>query len=57
MFINIIEQKAGITMEKIGIPQPEDIIKATLRDTLKKLDEVNDGVLGVFADAADDLIQ
>ena len=42
MFIQMIEQKAGIVFEKIGVPQPDDIIKATVRDTIKKLSEVND---------------
>jgi len=56
MFIQMIEQKAGFAFEKIGVPQPEDIIKATARDTLKKLVEVNDDVIPVFEDAAEDLI-
>ena len=38
------------------MPQPEDIVKATARDTLKKLVEVNEEVIPVFEDAADDLI-
>ena len=57
MFIQMIEQKAGITMEKIGVPQPDDIIKATLRDTIKHLDEVHEGVLHVFEEAAEDMIE
>lgn len=57
MFIQMIEQKAGITFEKIGVPQPEDIIKATARDTLKKLQEVHNDVLPVFEEAADLMIE
>ena len=57
MFIQMIEQKAGIVFEKIGVPQPEDIIKATARDTLKKLQEVHDDVLPTFEDAADLMIE
>ena len=48
----MIEQKAGITFDKIGVPQPGDIIKATVRDSIKKLSEVHDDVLPTFEDAA-----
>lgn len=57
MFVQMIEQKAGIVFEKIGVPQPEDIIKATARDTLKKLKEVKDEVLPVFEEAASLMIE
>jgi ATP-dependent RNA helicase DDX21 len=33
--IQMIEQKAGIKFTKIGIPQPEDVIKASSRDIIK----------------------
>ena len=46
-----------MTFEKIGVPQPEDIIKATVRDSLKKLEEVHDDVLPTFEDAANDMIE
>lgn len=55
-FISMIENKAGITFNKIGIPQPDQVIKASSRDTVKNLEEVNDEVLGLFEDAADELI-
>ena len=35
--IQTIERKAGFTFTKIGIPQPEDIIRATSRNSLKQL--------------------
>jgi ATP-dependent RNA helicase DDX21 len=54
--IQFIEHKAGIKIQRIGIPQPEDVIKASSRDTIKNLKEVNDEVLGLFEDAADQLI-
>ena len=44
-------------MDKIGVPQPDDIIKATLRDTIKHLSEVHDDVLGVFEEAAEGMIE
>jgi hypothetical protein len=34
-----------------------DVIKATSRNSIKKLDEVNDDVLEMFDDAATDLIK
>jgi hypothetical protein len=38
----MIEQKAGIKFLKIGVPQPEDVIKASSRDVIKNLDQVVD---------------
>ena len=54
--IQHIEYKAGIKFEKIGVPQPEEIIKATSRDTIALLKEVNEKVVPLFEDAADTLI-
>lgn len=54
--INTISMRAGINFKVIGIPQPEDVIRATSRNSLKKLQTVNDGVLHLFEEAADDLI-
>lgn len=38
------------------MPQPEQVIKASSKDIVKRLEEVNDKVLPLFEDAADDLI-
>ena len=54
--ISHIESKAGIVFQKIGIPQPDDVIKASFRDTLKALTDVEDKVIPIFEDAADKLI-
>jgi len=54
--IDTIERKAGFTFKKIGIPQPEDVIRATSRNSIKQLESVNDDVLTFFEDAADELI-
>lgn len=51
-----IEQKAGITMQKIGVPQPEQVIKASSMGIIQLLKEVNVKVIPLFADAADALI-
>ena len=52
----MIEEKAGIIFSKIGVPQPDDVIKASFKSTLKSLDEVHEDVIANFQDAADDLI-
>ena len=54
--LQTIEHKGGFKFTPIGIPQPMDVIKATSRDSIKKLDEVNDQVLEMFDDAAEELI-
>lgn len=51
-----IERRAGIKFIPIGIPQPKDVIRATSRDTIKQLKTVNDDLLDLFTDAADELI-
>jgi ATP-dependent RNA helicase DDX21 len=51
-----IEYKAGFKFNQIGIPQPEDVIKATSRDSIKQLEEVNDDLLPMFDAAAEELI-
>ena len=56
MLLSMIEQKAGIIFEKIGAPLPDDIIKASFRDTQKALEEVEDKVVPIFEDAADAVI-
>lgn len=54
--IQNIERKAGIKFQTIGIPQPHDVIRATSRDTIKQLKTVNDDLLPLFTDAAEELI-
>ena len=54
--MGFIEHKAGFTFTPIGIPQPEDVIKATSRDSIKKIEKVNDDTLPLFEEAADKLI-
>ncbi len=56
IFVSQIEAKAGIIFEKIGAPLPDDIIRASFRDTLKQLQEVEDKVLPIFDDAVDTLV-
>jgi hypothetical protein len=47
---------AGIKFKRIGVPQAEDVIKASSRDILKNLNDVNEDVLHLFADTAKCLI-
>ena len=55
-FIQKIEDQAGIKLKRIGVPQPEDVIKASSRGILKNLDDVNEDVLYLFEDLAKVLI-
>ena len=56
MQLQHIESKAGILMQKIGVPQPEQVIKASSMGTIELLKEVNEKVLPLFSEAADQLI-
>lgn len=51
-----IEDLAGIKFKRIGVPQPEDVIKASSRNILKNLHDVNEDVLPLFEDTARVLI-
>ena len=57
MLVGMIEQKAGIVFQKVGVPQPDDVIKASYRDTLKLLEEVDEKVVPIFMDAATAMIE
>lgn len=56
-FLDKIEFKAGIKIKKMGIPQPEDIIKASARDISHSFDKVSDKVLSYFEESADDILE
>lgn len=43
-------------MSKIGVPQPEQVIKASSMGIVEMLKEVNEKVIPLFSDAADTLI-
>ena len=57
MLITMIEQRAGIQFQKIGVPQPDDVIRASFRDTLKQLEEVEDKVIPIFEEAAQQMVE
>lgn len=54
--IQKIEDQAGIKFKRIGIPQAEDIIKASSKGILKNLQDVNEEVVPFFQDLARILI-
>jgi len=55
--IQKIEDQAGIRLKRIGVPQPEDVIKASSKGILKNLEDVNEDVLHLFEDLAKTLIE
>ena len=42
-------------MQKIGVPQPEQVIKASSMGVIESLKEVNEKVIPLFIDAAEHL--
>lgn len=56
-FIDKIEFKAGIKIKKVGIPQPEDIIRASARDISHSFDNVSEKVLACFEESVDDILE
>ena len=57
MLVEQIEQQAGIKLQRIGVPQPEDVIKASAMDICKNLEEVHSDVLPLFVETAQELIR
>lgn len=55
--IQKIEDQAGIKLKRIGVPQPEDVIKASSKGILKNLEDVNEDVLHLFEDLAYTLVE
>lgn len=54
--IEDIELQAGIKLQRIGVPQPEDVIRASATGILKSLEEVNEKVIPLFHDSSNQLI-
>ena len=55
--LKLVERRAGIKFQRIGPPQPEDIIKASANDALTCIRAVPAEVLPYFREAAEDLIE
>lgn len=54
--IEDIELQAGVKFQKIGVPQPEDVIRASATGILKNLKDVSEDVLTLFSGASKQLI-
>jgi ATP-dependent RNA helicase DDX21 len=52
-----IERGAGIKLVRVGIPQPEDVIRASSKEILNNLQDVHKDVLPLFEDTAKNLIE
>jgi len=52
-----IERKANFKFQKIGAPQPLDIIKATSRDVVKSIKHVPHEVVGMFKEISQELVK
>ena len=52
-----IERQAGIKLQRVGIPQPEDVIRASATGILTNLEEVHKDVLPMFEEAAKKLVE
>ena len=52
-----IEHATGAKIKKVGMPQPEDIIRASARDISHSFDKVSDTVLGFFDESVKDILQ
>jgi ATP-dependent RNA helicase DDX21 len=57
MLVEDIERQAGIKLQRVGIPQPEDVIRASATGILTNLEHVHDDVLPMFEEAASKLIE
>ncbi|XP_060624865.2 nucleolar RNA helicase 2 [Anolis sagrei] len=52
-----VEQKAGITFKRVGVPTATDIIKASSKDAIKSLDSVPPSAIDYFRQSAERLIE
>jgi len=55
--IQKIEDMAGIKLKRVGVPMAEDVIKASSKEILNNLKDVNEEVLHLFSDTAKTLIE
>ncbi|XP_074730360.1 nucleolar RNA helicase 2-like [Strix uralensis] len=55
--LRYVEQKAGITFKRVGVPTATDIIKASSKDAIRCLDSVPETAIEYFRESARLLIQ
>ncbi|KAL6466372.1 hypothetical protein MHYP_G00241760 [Metynnis hypsauchen] len=54
--LRYVEQKAGITFKRVGVPTANDIIKSSSKDAVRYLDSVPPAAVEYFRSAAEKLI-
>lgn len=55
--IDDIERQAGVKLQRVGIPQPADVIKSSAKGILQDLKNVSSEVIPYFREVAAELIQ
>ncbi|XP_035186132.1 nucleolar RNA helicase 2-like isoform X1 [Oxyura jamaicensis] len=55
--LRYVEQKAGISFKRVGVPTATDIIKASSKDAIRCLDSVPQSAIDYFKESAQLLIQ
>ncbi|XP_058240975.1 nucleolar RNA helicase 2 isoform X2 [Hemibagrus wyckioides] len=55
--LRYVEQKAGITFKRVGVPTANDIVKSSSKDAVRFLDSVPPAAIEHFRDAAERLIE
>lgn len=55
--IGLIEHKAGIKFKRANPPQPSDIIRASVSDTVKTISSVHSDNLGLFREVAKKVVE
>ncbi|XP_042674063.1 nucleolar RNA helicase 2-like [Centrocercus urophasianus] len=55
--LRYVEQKAGITFKRVGVPTATDIIKASSKDAIRCLDSVPQSAIDYFKESAQLLIE
>jgi len=54
--IQLLEHKRGIKMQRVGPPQPADIVRAAVADAVKRLDHVHQDSVDAFSSKARELV-
>uniref|UniRef100_H3D8F9 RNA helicase n=1 Tax=Tetraodon nigroviridis TaxID=99883 RepID=H3D8F9_TETNG len=55
--LRYVENKAGITFRRVGVPTANDIIKSSSKDAVRFLDSISVAAIGYFREAAEKLIE
>eukprot|EP00301_Raphidiophrys_heterophryoidea_P025916 c8811_g1_i1.p1 GENE.c8811_g1_i1~~c8811_g1_i1.p1 ORF type:complete len:813 (+),score=290.44 c8811_g1_i1:90-2441(+) len=55
--LKIIERKTGCRFQRISAPQPADIVRSSVKSTVRRLAQVHDDVSRYFEEAAKELVE